>query len=225
MSEPETYSFNVGGRIFEVRRSLLESFPQTMLARSASEAWNQQQEKPIFIDRDSDLFRYCLNYMRNGQRVQLPYTESKAALLEEMEYYGFQDVDPSSISIDLPVADALHCLSLFDKRTMADIAEAELRVRHMVLARNCFVEYKNNFQLKLYIDSAKHEESYSVLHSNEFGIDLFNDCLEQYGLRCVERKHILPNPFMSKSEESYHVLLEILPKMTSKTSKDSDTDF
>ena len=34
-----TVSFNVGGRIYEVSRSLLEQYPDTMLARMASDMW------------------------------------------------------------------------------------------------------------------------------------------------------------------------------------------
>ena len=252
MSEPETYSFDVRGRIFKVRRSLLESFPQTMLARAASEVWNQQQEQASFVDRDPDLFRYCLDYMRNGQRVHLPFTESKAALLDEMEYYGFQDVDPSSISIDLPVADVLQYLSSFDKRTKADIATAELRVRHMKLdkggakeelaalelrlrhmklARYCFAEYKNSSRLEVIIFRVKGESEENfilLLDSNEFSVDLFHRCLEQYGLRYVKKSavpHIPLGPSTDQSTGIYRVVLEQLPKTTSKTSKDSDTDL
>jgi BTB/POZ domain len=39
-TDPNCVKFDVGGRIFKVRRSLLESFPETMLARSASDLWN-----------------------------------------------------------------------------------------------------------------------------------------------------------------------------------------
>jgi len=159
MSE-DTVSFNVGGRIFEVRRSLLESFPTTILARSASEEWRKgsNQQKPIFLDRDSDCSWYCLDYMRDG-KVQLPHTESRAALLEDMKYYNFEDVNHSVTAIDFPVADALKCLALFDKSMKSDIARAELRLQHTKLARDCFDEHKNSFSLRLYISKSKHEES------------------------------------------------------------------
>jgi hypothetical protein len=93
-------AFNVGGYPYKVRRSLLEKFPDTILARSAAKHWNNRDEdskKSIFIDQDGQRFRYCLEYMRNGT-VQLPLTESKTALLQDLHYYGFENVDPDSIN-------------------------------------------------------------------------------------------------------------------------------
>lgn len=64
----KTVSFNVGERLFDVRHSLLDAFPKSILARSASEEWQAVDgtERSIFFDRDGDRFRYCLDYMRDG---------------------------------------------------------------------------------------------------------------------------------------------------------------
>ena len=95
-------TFNVGGTHYEVSRSLISQFPDTMLARLSSETWRRQsnhgEEKPLFIERNGERFQYCLDYMRDGGVVDLPATVSKAALLRDLEYYGFYDVDPSAIS-------------------------------------------------------------------------------------------------------------------------------
>ena len=75
------------GRIFEVSRSLLDTFLSTIVTRSVSKEWqDNDSDEPIFIDRDGDIFRYCLAYMRDVQGVQLPLTESKAALLNDLTY-------------------------------------------------------------------------------------------------------------------------------------------
>lgn len=106
-------TFNVGGTHYEVSRSLINQFPDTMLARLSSETWSPQTDDgdsnykgaPLFIERDGERFRYCLDYMRDGGIVDLPATVSKAALLRDLEYYGFHDVDPSAISQPLPSYD------------------------------------------------------------------------------------------------------------------------
>ncbi|CAB9526947.1 expressed unknown protein [Seminavis robusta] len=70
-----------------------------MLARVASKEWEEaggRAGEPVFIDRDGGLFRYVLNYMRTLQ-VNIPMTESKQALLNELEYYGFENVESESI--------------------------------------------------------------------------------------------------------------------------------
>ena len=97
-------TFNVGGRMYQVRRSFLDAFPNTLLARAASKEWRNDDDEgstttctaSIFIDRDGERFRYVLDYMRDG-KVHLPLTESKAALLHELQYFGFEDVDGDSL--------------------------------------------------------------------------------------------------------------------------------
>lgn len=50
----------------------------------------------MFIERDGERFRYCLDYMRDN-KVFLPPTVAKGALLLDLEYYGFENVDTTSI--------------------------------------------------------------------------------------------------------------------------------
>ena len=72
-----------------------------MLARSvvSEEQWHQDTDKEIFIgDRDGPLFLYVLDYMRKG-KVNLPFTVSKDDLVEELDYFGFEDVDESKIIV------------------------------------------------------------------------------------------------------------------------------
>jgi len=94
-----------------VRRALLDSFPFTILSRSASDEWLVNAvDKSIFIDRDADRFRYCLDYMRDG-RVVMPFSaSSKAALLTYLAYYGFEEVDPKSIEISMSATSSSSCL-------------------------------------------------------------------------------------------------------------------
>jgi hypothetical protein len=91
-----TVKFNVGGRHYEVSRASIEKFPSTMLARMISETWQKDPEVTLFIDRDSDRFRFCLDYMRDGQ-VCLPHNVPKEGILLELDYFGFEEVDTTKI--------------------------------------------------------------------------------------------------------------------------------
>lgn len=89
-----TVRFNVGGKHFEVSRSLIteQTKPDTMLARLVSDTWTWQasskdSSKPLFNDRDGDHFRHVLNYSRYG-RVTLSHTISKHGFLQDMDSFG-----------------------------------------------------------------------------------------------------------------------------------------
>ena len=96
MSTTETVTFNVGGQTYQVSKSLLAQFPNTMIAKSASKEWKNDASKEIFIERDCTLFQYVLSYLRD-RKVHLPWTVSKKALLEELVYYGVENVNEKTI--------------------------------------------------------------------------------------------------------------------------------
>ena len=82
--------FNVGGTRYEVARSLLESHSETMLTRMASKDWHDDSKRDeIFIERDGERFKYCLDFLRDG-KVLLPITTRKEALLEDLKYYNIE---------------------------------------------------------------------------------------------------------------------------------------
>ena len=83
----EVIKFNIGGQRYEVSRSLFDKHPDSMLARSESEQWQEDPEAEIFIERDGLRFRYILDYMRDDKLDLLP-TESKKTIVTELEYYG-----------------------------------------------------------------------------------------------------------------------------------------
>ncbi len=94
----KTIKFNVGGMKYEISKSLLDLHPNTMLARSASEQWQKDANSEIFIDRDGTLFQFVLNYLRDGS-MYLPVTVRKAAVLNELKYYGVEDICEEKIDV------------------------------------------------------------------------------------------------------------------------------
>jgi BTB/POZ domain len=92
---------NVGGTHYEVSRSLIEIYPDTMLARLISKEWNSSNDndknQEIFIDRDGPRFQYVLDYMRD-QKVLLAVNVLKQSIVTELEYFGFVNIPLESIN-------------------------------------------------------------------------------------------------------------------------------
>jgi len=65
---------------------------------SANEA-TKAEATALFIERDGSRFRYCLDYMRDNGCVSLPPDVPKDALLRDLDYYGFENVDQDKISV------------------------------------------------------------------------------------------------------------------------------
>jgi hypothetical protein len=92
----DVVKFNVGGQKFDCARSLLSLYPDTMIAKSASDQWQIDSKSEIFLERDGTLFQFVLCYLRDG-KVMLPLTTAKRALLDELSYYGVEVVDEHTI--------------------------------------------------------------------------------------------------------------------------------
>ena len=203
MSTP-TVEFDVGGTVYKVSKSLLEQHPDTMLTRMASETWNKRdkdgsikQSKPLFIERNGKRFQFVLDYMRDG-KVSLPiYQEvTKESMLQELEYYGFVDIDSGAIEGSLQGEDmdkfAVSVNETF--QSALKIQESALEIEKikffsMMLARKCNGIWQNNpviFRLtkSLIKDTEKNFEGIQVdpkiyYHDQESRLVL-NEYLGQY---------------------------------------------
>ncbi|CAD6198434.1 unnamed protein product [Caenorhabditis auriculariae] len=87
-----TVTLNVGGQLFYTRRSTLANRGENELYKIYSGQTMAESNGTYFIDRDPTLFRYILNYLRDG-RVIFPddplimaqlFQEAKALGLEEL---------------------------------------------------------------------------------------------------------------------------------------------
>lgn len=123
-SASKTVRFDVGGMLYKVSRSLIELYPDTMLARMVDTKWQQQDddsEQAMFIDRNGDRFQYVLDYMRDRQ-VSLPMTVSVSGFRQDLEYYGFDNVKESCINVGTP-AEAMPLFGTLTGNLYSDIDE------------------------------------------------------------------------------------------------------
>ena len=141
-----TIRLNVGGTSYEVSRSTIEQYPDTMLARMVSEAWNSddsgdesdKDKKELFIDRNGERFQYVLDYMRDGSDVSLPVLVSKEGFLKDLEYFGFENVNPTNVFSSSNYAQIVKKMNALDD----DHGFA-------LLAHYCFTRFKVSCDLRI----------------------------------------------------------------------------
>ena len=177
----DTVKFNVGGRHFEVSRDLIEQNPDTMLARMISETWENEPDKPMFIDRDGDLFAQVLNYLRYGS-IELSPTIPQAMFKRELDYYSIPAID-GSVSQEPKKSPA---------EVTAEMGKQEKAVRIFNLAVECYSSFHKEIVgphgkgVKFVIERT-HElyQDFNAIYSNSSDVKLLNAYLgENFGL-CV----------------------------------------
>ena len=171
----ETVQFNVGGKLFEVSRDLIDQNPDSMLAKLISETWEKEPDKPIFIDRDGEKFAHVLDYLRYGSIV-LPPSIPQPMFDRELDYYGITAPEPSVSQSSL----ATYLQHLKSQMSHYTTKKDECEWRHdlLLLALECYYHYsqgKSSFS----IESNNHlYKSYRCV--NIEGLKVVNTFLEQY---------------------------------------------
>ena len=217
--------FNVGGSKYKVSRSLIEQYPDTMLARLVSDTWRSNgydSEAEIFIDRDGYRFRFVLDYMRD-HRIHLPLTASKTAVYQDLKYYGFDNIPPNAIDGSTAILEAAGHMATCEASHYAELKELdheilalERKKRVKMLAYDCFLSYSRTGSLVnipfmppipgTKEDSPEHHERYENALScfGCFDEEYLDDCLSKYGLYYVrhERRRDPTNSSSSSSNRT-----------------------
>ncbi|KAL9950672.1 hypothetical protein ACROYT_G043206 [Oculina patagonica] len=90
-----TIVLNVGGKIYKTTLDTLRKDPDSMLCAMFSgrfELKADEKDGAYFIDRDGKLFRYILNYLRNGELPPCKDDRLKEELLLEAKFYQVQGI-------------------------------------------------------------------------------------------------------------------------------------
>lgn len=83
----EKILINISGRSFEVWRTTLEKYPDTLLGSNEKEFFYNEETGQYFFDRDPDVFRVILNYYRTG-KLHYPRQECIEAYDDELSFFG-----------------------------------------------------------------------------------------------------------------------------------------
>jgi hypothetical protein len=184
-----TVKFNVGGRLYEVPRSLVEKFPSTMLARMASGTWQKDPEATMFIGRSGERFEYILDYMR-ADKVWLPLTIPKAAILDDLAFYGFENVDPSKIDSGSSYMEAARSLLTCKEEHDQCMASNKTTGQCEAVAYECFLRLSQGKSLTMYFSAKKEPELYINTKVAVRNQGQFQDHLAKYGLAFVTSRYI-----------------------------------
>jgi len=115
MSGTQIVKLNVGGEIYTTTKSTLCQYPHSMIGAMFSGSMNPSLDENgcFFIDRDGELFKYILNFLRSS-RLSLPQ--------------GFKDFDQLYAEADFyqitPLLLSLEC-------HRAPVPEKEVKVRYL----------------------------------------------------------------------------------------------
>ncbi|CAB9528362.1 POZ domain-containing protein KCTD4 [Seminavis robusta] len=188
-SSPEKVVFNAGGTKYEVARSIIQAYPSTMLAKLVSETWQQpaKANKEVFIDRDGLQFRYVLSYMRD-QKVYLPMGVAKASILQDLAYFGFENVPEDAIGGSCNYEAAVQVQKCKQKYATAS-SELDKAIKDMQtkkelanLARNAYNHVISSTDLILYAGKSLVLQLSSGPRRQ---VDYLNQCLSKGGLKFV----------------------------------------
>lgn len=232
--------FDVGGKLCRVSRSLLDAYPETLLARLAAKTKTKHKSNSIkfrqddengtindskitdqpviFIDGNGERFPYVLDFMRDKE-VHLPLSVPKAALLRDLEYYGFdmengvrtEDIHDGSSSAEAAKQIA-KCESLYQQeleRCHRTVRTFQKKITYLNVAHACFLSYSKSGHHHAGTGSDKSgggREYYLGDYSlnlmtlkddinTSFAVDafdrsLFDECLLLHGLKYVSHRSI-----------------------------------
>lgn len=88
-------TFDIGGHIYHISKTLLLQFPNSMLYMTASDIETCNDNDPIYINRNGNRFQYVLSYMRdyddnnNNSTIDLPPTMNREAFYNDMDFFWF----------------------------------------------------------------------------------------------------------------------------------------
>lgn len=82
-------TINVSGRRFCTWDSTLKKHPNTLLGSDAIKGYFDNDKNEYFLDRDPHMFRYILNYYRDG-KLHYSYDDCFGAFNEELSFYGIE---------------------------------------------------------------------------------------------------------------------------------------
>jgi len=87
--------FNVGGKYFDTSLSTIMKFDNILASMVSGKFGNQREaDGSIFIDRDWEYFRHCINYLRDGDSyltsLRFISRGERVQLISEAKYYGLK---------------------------------------------------------------------------------------------------------------------------------------
>mmetsp|Transcript_8657 Transcript_8657/g.15577 ORF Transcript_8657/g.15577 Transcript_8657/m.15577 type:complete len:245 (-) Transcript_8657:7-741(-) len=126
----DTVVFNVGGQKYEVlERTIRAKGPETLLCTLLDDPARQEKCAPIFVEADSERFRYILDWYRYGS-IKVPSSIGIEEMKRECAFFQLPehvDVFCERVLPAYAVTDALSVLTEVRSRARADASKARLQ--------------------------------------------------------------------------------------------------
>ena len=178
----KTIHFNVGGTKYEVSKSLIETYPDTMLATMISDRWQHHDDdndddtndgtttdKVLFIDRNGHRFQYVLDYMRD-QHVHSPMGVTGASIRKELEYFGFVNVPPDIIDVSNCNLDAAKQVFMANRKSEVIVKGCKTGIEDLmnsseseIIANYVYQEYMKKGSLRLDLTQSSNKIAYGAM--------------------------------------------------------------
>ena len=178
----KTIHFNVGGTKYEVSKSLIETYPDTMLATMISDRWQHHDndndddtndgtttDKVLFIDRNGHRFQYVLDYMRD-QHVHSPMGVTGASIRKELEYFGFVNVPPDVIDVSNCNLDAAKQVFMANRKSEVIVKDCKTGIEDLmnsseseIIANYVYQEYMKKGSLRLDLTQSSNRIAYGAM--------------------------------------------------------------
>ena len=178
----KTIHFNVGGTKYEVSKSLIETYPDTMLATMISDRWQHHDDdndddtndgtttdKVLFIDRNGHRFQYVLDYMRD-QHVHSPMGVTGASIRKELEYFGFVNVPPDVIDVSNCNLDAAKQVFMANRKSEVIVKGCKTGIEDLmnsseseIIANYVYQEYMKKGSLRLDLTQSSNRIAYDAM--------------------------------------------------------------
>ncbi|CAG8497759.1 1755_t:CDS:2, partial [Dentiscutata erythropus] len=100
MKTEERVVLNVGGVKFETYRSTLTAYPDTLLGQLFLNESEINEGKEIFFDRDSNIFKYVMQFYRHG-RITWPTSSLEPTMSDIKRELDFFKIQPSKGRVNL----------------------------------------------------------------------------------------------------------------------------
>jgi BTB/POZ domain len=201
-------NFNVGGKQYKVSHSLIEMHPNSLLAQSASKQMQVNPGEEIYLDRDGNIFKYVLDYLRDDGCVYLPMMYiSKAAFLADLVYYRVE-VDESKIVCNYGCA--ARALVEMDNEIKSWDAHSDI----VTLAKECISIYSKS-GCKLQVEIHDPRISLPIPNDDDDDDDTIPMCsldtwMAVLSLFCTDGNGIFPHAQVECNEYLAKIGLEII---------------
>mmetsp|Transcript_8786 Transcript_8786/g.19497 ORF Transcript_8786/g.19497 Transcript_8786/m.19497 type:complete len:246 (-) Transcript_8786:16-753(-) len=126
----DTVVFNVGGQKFEVlERTIRAKGPETLLCTLLDDPARHENNAPIYVEADSERFRYILDWYRYGS-IKIPNSMGMEEMKRECAFFQLPEHVDVFCERVLPahaVTDALSVLQDVRTRARSDASKARLQ--------------------------------------------------------------------------------------------------